>query len=219
MSDHAPMDDAGRGESEVTLTEAQAAFAARAGRVLRTAEPSRRDLADRVMREIRSDALPGRPAAVARRRSWWSEPRSLTFSPLGGLALAAGFAGIVALGALGLSGQLGVLGVPSFRGADIVSARSDTVHLVRFVFVDPAATHVALAGDFNGWSTEASPLTATAVEGVWSLTLPMTPGRYEYAFVVDGDRWVADPLARRVADEFGGESSVLRVEGGGSRTM
>jgi hypothetical protein len=39
----------------------------------------------------------------------------------------------------------------------------------------------------------------------------LTPGRHEYAFIVNGTRWVADPLAVKTSDDFGTESSVIRV--------
>jgi hypothetical protein len=36
-------------------------------------------------------------------------------------------------------------------------------------------------------------------------------GRHEYAFLVDGERWVTDPSAATQRDEFGQESSVVRI--------
>ena len=91
----------------------------------------------------------------------------------------------------------------------MAAAAPDTVHLVRFVLVNPGARQVALAGDFNGWQAEA--LTPTASGGVWSVALPLRAGRYEYAFVVDGERWLADPALPSTRDEFGGEHSVLHL--------
>jgi 1,4-alpha-glucan branching enzyme len=46
--------------------------------------------------------------------------------------------------------------------------------------------------------------------GVWTVELPLAPGRrYEYMFVVDG-RWVTDPTApASVDDGFGGQNAVL----------
>lgn len=201
------------------LSAAEASFAQRVGAALRRAEAVPPDLERHVMRAVASEApdgFSGRGVTVAR---WWTRPRHLTLSPLGGLALAAGFAGLVALGAWGVAGQLGAVGWSASRGASVASARTDTVHLVRFVFVEPTASRVALAGDFNGWSTEARPLAMSGDNGVWSVTVPLAAGRYEYAFVVDGERWVADPFARRVSDEFGGESSVIRLDGSEIRTM
>jgi hypothetical protein len=45
----------------------------------------------------------------------------------------------------------------------------------------------------------------------------LTPGRHEYAFIVNGSRWVADPLAVKSSDDFGTESSVIRVGTAGKR--
>jgi len=85
------------------------------------------------------------------------------------------------------------------------------VHVVRFVFRDPDARRVALVGDFNGWSKDATPLATVNEPGAWAVSVTMPKGRHEYAFIVDGVRWSPDPFAARVADEFGTESSVVTV--------
>jgi 1,4-alpha-glucan branching enzyme len=36
-------------------------------------------------------------------------------------------------------------------------------------------------------------------------------GRHEYAFVVDGEKWSPDPFAPAITDEFGTESSIVRI--------
>ncbi|MDH5235468.1 MAG: glycogen-binding domain-containing protein [Gemmatimonadota bacterium] len=203
----------GPGPDETAMSMAADAFAQRVGRALRRAESAPPELAASVMRAVAGDGESGSRSQVSALTRWWTRPRPLSLSPLAGLALAAGFAGIVALGALGVSRSFGS------GGPVVATARTDTLHLVRFVFVDPTASRVALAGDFNGWSAEARPLTASGENGIWSVTIPLGSGRYEYAFVVDGKRWVADPFAARVSDEFGGESSVIRLDGGGFRTM
>lgn len=141
--------------------------------------------------------------AKAAATPWWRR-KSIALSPLGGLALAAGFGALMVLGGIGLGRSL---------TAPQVAAATDTVHVVRFVLSAPGARSVAVAGDFNGWSREATPLEDVAGSGQWVVTLPLAPGRHEYAFVVDGERWVADPFAAVTRDEFGQESSVLRVGG------
>lgn len=99
----------------------------------------------------------------------------------------------------------------SVRRADTVRVtNSDTILLARFVFADPSAKSVALAGDFNRWDPSATSLTRMA-DGSWSRTLRLAPGRYEYAYLVDGKRWVADRFARTSHDAFDIESSVLDV--------
>jgi 1,4-alpha-glucan branching enzyme len=83
--------------------------------------------------------------------------------------------------------------------------------LARLDLRAPAATQVAVAGDFNGWRPEATPL-RRGEGGVWTVQLPLAPGkRYEYMFVVDG-AWVADPSAPATSDDgFGGANAVLEL--------
>jgi 1,4-alpha-glucan branching enzyme len=75
----------------------------------------------------------------------------------------------------------------------------------------PQASSVTVAGTFNGWDTHATPL-RRAANGEWRVDLPLGAGRYNYMFVVDGQRWVLDPSAARdAADDFGTANSVVMV--------
>lgn len=74
----------------------------------------------------------------------------------------------------------------------------------------PEARDVHVAGEFNNWRHEATPLTNTGL-GEWDVRLMLRSGRYEYRFVVDG-QWIDDPeAAHRVANPHGGFNSVLIV--------
>jgi hypothetical protein len=87
----------------------------------------------------------------------------------------------------------------------------------RFVLVAPSAASVALVGDFNDWDPARTPMQAAdaGTRGVWSAVLPLSPGRYRYAFLIDGAQWRADPNAPAALDDgFGAPSSVLTVGGG-----
>lgn len=85
--------------------------------------------------------------------------------------------------------------------------------LVRLVVVQPAASTVHVAGDFNGWNPSRTPL-QSAPGGAWSVTIPLAPGRYEYMFIVDNAQWVADPFATEQTDDgFGSTNAVLDVRG------
>lgn len=87
---------------------------------------------------------------------------------------------------------------------------------LQFVLVAPQAASVALVGDFNDWDPTRAPMRA-ARGGVWSTVVPLVPGRYRYAFLVNGVEWRADPSAPAVPDEeFGSPSSVVTVGGRGS---
>ena len=82
-------------------------------------------------------------------------------------------------------------------------------HAVRFAVAAPAAGRVALIGDFNDWDQSRHLLHRQS--GEWSVTLELKPGRYRYAFVLDGGRWVADPGTPRADDEFGTPTSAITV--------
>ena len=74
----------------------------------------------------------------------------------------------------------------------------------------PDAKTVCVAGSFNEWKPETTPLVSLG-NGRWVGDLDIKPGRHEYLFVVDG-QWLPDPNAREsVANPFGGTNSVLIV--------
>jgi len=76
--------------------------------------------------------------------------------------------------------------------------------------MNPAAKQVCVAGSFNNWQPERTPLKASG-NGRWSGDLKVGPGRYEYLFVVDG-QWLPDPNAKEsVQNPFGGRNSILTV--------
>jgi 1,4-alpha-glucan branching enzyme len=82
---------------------------------------------------------------------------------------------------------------------------------LRIEFTDEVAESVAVAGTFNDWRPEVTPMIALG-EGRWVKDLALPPGTYEYRLVVDGYKWVPDPGAREtVPGPFGGVNSVLRV--------
>jgi len=91
------------------------------------------------------------------------------------------------------------------------TAGAPTPVMVRLVVLQPDARTVSAVGDFNGWDPARTSLQQVS-NGVWSVTLPLTPGRYEYMFVVDGQRWVSDPAAIEQSDDgFGARNAVLEV--------
>lgn len=100
------------------------------------------------------------------------------------------------------------------EGVITIAVRSPNQH--EFVF-RPAgkAEKVFVAGSFNGWSKEATPLKAEE-KGVFRTALALKPGKYTYKFVVDG-AWTTDKEnPRQEADDFGGNNSFLKIEEGAS---
>jgi 1,4-alpha-glucan branching enzyme len=89
--------------------------------------------------------------------------------------------------------------------------RSQTVW-TRFVYMADDADSVAVAGDFSQWRP--IPLSPHTVNGktVWTGLVPVSRGEREYQFVVDGEKWVTDPLAPVKEDDgFGAKNAVLKL--------
>ncbi len=53
------------------------------------------------------------------------------------------------------------------------------------------AKAVFLAGSFNGWNPQSTPMTNKS-SGEWTVDLELAPGVYEYRYVVDG-QWCNEP--------------------------
>jgi Glycogen recognition site of AMP-activated protein kinase len=141
--------------------------------------------------------------------SWWRTRREFRLSPLAGLALAAGITAIIAVSGIAVGSRIGSRTELAARVA--AKPQRDTVQIVRFVFVDRSAGSVEIVGDFNAWAKGSAQMHQSGVPGVWAISVPLSPGRHEYAFIINGTRWVADPLAVKASDDFGTESSVIRV--------
>ena len=89
---------------------------------------------------------------------------------------------------------------------------------VEFNCCAPEAQAVQLAGTFNDWSTEATPMTKGEHDN-WSVSLNLPPGRHEFKFVVDG-QWCCEPgcdgtnrdCPKCVPNEFGTLNRFIDVE-------
>jgi Carbohydrate-binding module 48 (Isoamylase N-terminal domain) len=139
-------------------------------------------------------------------RSWWLRPRAIQVSPLG--LLAAGTLAVLVLVA-GYLHPTNLSRVTTLMGP---AARIEPGQMVQFALAAPGASQVMLVGDFNGWDVRATPLQPVGAAGVWAVEVPLTQGRHEYAFVVDGREWRPDPTAPRApANEYGPPNSVLTV--------
>jgi AMP-activated protein kinase-like protein len=152
-------------------------------------------------------------------RSWiagcgrvlWT-PRLVTFKfrPAYGLVAAAA---VVMLAAL--SPRLWGTADPS-RLVAATEAPHERVY-VQFRLQAADAAEVRLAGSFTHWQPDYE-LHQTS-PGLWTVTLPLAPGVHDYAFIVDGRRWVTDPYAPSVQDGFGGTNSRITLIAGGDRRL
>ena len=80
---------------------------------------------------------------------------------------------------------------------------------VAFTVAAPHAHEAAVAGTFNDWQPQ--PLKPAAKQGLFSLTVLLTPGEYEYRFVVDGQWCSDDSCPESVPNPFGASNSLVRV--------
>ena len=78
---------------------------------------------------------------------------------------------------------------------------------VEFRLFAPEAQSVSLAGDFNGWNVNETPMEKDD-KGNWKVGISLPSGRYEYRFWVDGT-WRDDTHAQgRVENPFGSHNCV-----------
>ncbi len=79
------------------------------------------------------------------------------------------------------------------------------------------ANSVCLAGTFNDWNSQSTPMTKSG-SSEWSADLELPPGEYEYRFVVDG-QWSNEPeclihesCPNCVPNAFGSKNQKIQVE-------
>lgn len=81
----------------------------------------------------------------------------------------------------------------------------------RFVLPSTIGKRVGVAGEFNGWSSDQTPMRLNETGEIWEATVRMPAGANQYRLVVDG-AWIADPYNPNVApNPFGGTNSVVMV--------
>ena len=84
----------------------------------------------------------------------------------------------------------------------------------QFVFRSASARRVSVVGDFNGWNAASAPMVRGPNGDLWSVTIPIAPGRHTYAFMVNDSAFTLDPdsrVARARDPDLGVEGSVMIV--------
>jgi len=107
-----------------------------------------------------------------------------------------------------------VQAAPENRKLELVYGVSQSPQGVKFLAHYPDAKSVMLAGDFNNWSADATPLKRlnNDLAGDWEATLPLKAGRYRYRLIVDGV-WQSDPHNTYVeSNPYGELNSVVEVQ-------
>jgi 1,4-alpha-glucan branching enzyme len=93
------------------------------------------------------------------------------------------------------------LGMPQMTGGK---------HDVEFICHASLAKKVFIAGNFNDWNTSSKPM-KKAKDGTWRIKLKLTPGKYEYKYIVD-EAWAFDEsCSELVPNSFGTDNCVITV--------
>ncbi|MFA6142469.1 MAG: AAA family ATPase [Candidatus Omnitrophota bacterium] len=83
---------------------------------------------------------------------------------------------------------------------------------VVFAINAPAAREIYVAGDFNQWKVDESARLTKSEDGKWEKRVNLSPGRYKYKFIVDGE-WVVDSQnPEREPNRFGTFDSIAKLE-------
>ena len=143
------------------------------------------DFASRVMAAL-SDKP--RPTWGDRLRSFWPERRFWPVPLLSGA----------------LATLLLVMGLALFR------APSNTLIPMVLDLYAPSAKKVELVGTFSHWMPKTFRLKGPDAVGYWAIAVKLPPGRYEYAFLINGSQLVPDDDGEAFrADGLGRENSLL----------
>jgi len=83
---------------------------------------------------------------------------------------------------------------------------------VTFTLHGEKGQEVYVAGEFNGWDPTAKKLAFKVRQGIYTTTMKLAPGSYQYKFVIDGT-WCADPENESaVPNDQGTFNSVITVK-------
>lgn len=169
---------------------------------------------ERVMEALNApDVIPLHPDRQSR-RPWIVRPWTVRVSPIAAFATAAALVGVIAIGAWQLrpAEQVQVATQSQGEGNLLPVANSDAGPLVvqQFTFYREGLKSLSLVGEFNNWDETATPMTEVS-KGVWTVSLALRPGVYEYQFIVNGTRRETDPSMPQVPSDFGSPNSVVTV--------
>ena len=82
---------------------------------------------------------------------------------------------------------------------------------VPLIVKETKAGEVRVTGDFTHWVKEGIRLSHDG-DGLWRTVLPLDPGEYQYRLLVDGEWRDHADAVERVANPFGSQNCVLKVQ-------
>ena len=82
----------------------------------------------------------------------------------------------------------------------------------RFLIYNPYAKQAEIAGTFTDWKK--LPLKKIGSSGYWEIILKLDRGEHRFTYILEGRNRIADPtILTREKDDFGGENSIIHVDG------
>ncbi|HSQ29818.1 MAG TPA: isoamylase early set domain-containing protein [Gemmatimonadaceae bacterium] len=152
-------------------------------------------------------------AAVARD----ADSKEVELRPRRFVALRSAIAAGIVCAAAGSAATLAIFRWPGTIETVATAPRNatpaSTLLPVHFSVVAPSAASVSIVGDFNHWSPTALPMKRSADGRTWEIDVKLPEGRYNYAYMVDG-QIAPDPSAPQTGgDDFGVPNSVVMVRG------
>jgi hypothetical protein len=167
---------------------------------------------ERVMEALNApEVIPLHPTRQPR-RSWLVRPTwTLRVSPIGAVAAAAALVGVIAFSAWQVTPVDQQIATQPIEGLVPVS-NTDAQPLVlhQFTYYQKGLQSINVVGEFNDWDSDSTAMTEVS-PGVWTVSLRLRPGVYEYQFMLNGKQRVADPTAPQTSNDFGSPNSVVTV--------
>jgi len=102
-----------------------------------------------------------------------------------------------------------IVGVGSSFEKKAEAAEAVGLRQVPFTFKPPRKPQqLSLAGTFNDWTVGKTLMSDPDGDGIWTTTLLLAPGEYQYKFVIDSDGWTQDKEGQdgETDDGFGGKN-------------
>jgi 1,4-alpha-glucan branching enzyme len=81
---------------------------------------------------------------------------------------------------------------------------------VRFELEYPGAESVSLVGEFNHWDAGSHPMFYD--HDRWLIDILLSPGAYQYKFVINNQKWILDPYGENISVPRGEMNSIIRVD-------
>jgi hypothetical protein len=169
---------------------------------------------ERVMEALNApEVIPLHPTRQPR-RPWLVRPTwTLRVSPIGAFAAAAALVGIVAFTAWQMTPVDQTQVATQTIDGDLVPVANtgeEPLVLQQFTFYQKGLQSISVVGQFNDWDADSTALKEVS-PGVWTVSVALRPGVYEYQFILNGQQRVTDPTMPKTSNDFGSPNSVVTV--------